>query len=81
MRRASGRFLRPLAQAPGVQRDFRVRSGEHVSSRAGADPEIPLDTVARAHELSGQPKPDYSRATEYSTVTTALTTFSTVLVS
>jgi len=39
---------RKLAQAPRVERSIRVRSGEHISSRAGADPDRTPATVAQA---------------------------------
>ncbi len=84
MRRASGRFRRPLAQAPRVRRSvsggrFGVRfdKANHVE-RLETHPE----PIARHRKPEcSRSEPRHSRATAYSTVTTAFTTFSTVDVS
>ena len=68
-----------IAQARYVRRSIRLRPGEHVffASQDGAEWTARDDRPrSRTAGVNG-----YLRATEYSTVTTAFTTFSTVLVS
>jgi hypothetical protein len=73
---SSGRS--PRRRVSGDRYGVRFDQANHVG-RLETHP-APV-THHRTHESSGHKNPSHSRATAYSTVTTALTTFSTVDVS